>query len=63
MFWTSTQKEVLFVTVDSWKWPLFKFRSGGCPPEIKTVTASTIEVLKSMFDAMIMMLVWTRISL
>jgi hypothetical protein len=53
----------LFVTVDSWKWPLFKFRPRGCPPEIKTVIASTIEVLKSVFDAVIMMLVWTRISL
>jgi hypothetical protein len=63
MFGTSTQEEDLFVAVDAWKWSLFKLMSGGRPPEIKTVIASTIEVLKSMFESVVMMLVQTRISL
>jgi hypothetical protein len=56
MFWSGhVEEEVLFVAIDS--------RERGGMPEIESVDASSIKILKCMFDPVVVMFVGTAVCL
>jgi hypothetical protein len=64
MFWSGhVKEEVLSVGIDSRERSFFEFGSGGGTPEIEFVGASSIKILKCMFDPMVMVFVGTAVCL
>ena len=64
MFWSGhVKKEVLFVAIDSGEGSLFEFRSRGGTPKIDYVGASSIKIVKCMFDPVIVMFMGTAVCL
>jgi len=64
MFWSGhVEEEVLFVAIDSREGSFFELRSRGGTPEIESVGASSIKILKCMFDPVVVMFVGTAVCL
>jgi hypothetical protein len=64
MFWSGhVEEEVLFVAIDSREGPVFEFRLRGGTPEIESVGAISIKILKCMFDPVVMVFVGTAVCL
>ena len=53
----------MFVAIDSREGSFFEFRSRGGTPEIESVGASSIKILKFMFDPVVVMFVGTAVCL
>ena len=64
MFWSGhVEEEVLFVAIDSREGSFFEFRPRGSTPVIEALIVSSIKILKSMFDPVVVMFMRTSVCL
>jgi hypothetical protein len=63
MFRAIVQKQILLDTVNRRKQAFREFHARRSPPEVEAILFTAIEVFQSLFETMIMYLVWTRIGL